>query len=153
MATPTWSQIRSQGNITTLIRISEILDQHNTRNKLEFLGIDDQTRITNRQPAYYYAKCKFFYNDQYIITYGEDRYAYAAVENSALACLQILKAIASVDITLQRVVTHCENPALATLPNLVRPSLAPEFALDEDVNRPDTPSPSCARGDADEPDR
>ena len=104
MAATTWSQLRCSGNINTLYRISEQLRQSDGRSRVE-LELDEQIRT----PIYYIGKCRFAYNVQSIVTFGEDRDPYGAVENAAVACLEILKGLARCDAELQRVIVHCEN--------------------------------------------
>jgi len=111
MAATTSTQIRCSGNITTLYKIADLLKNQDGRSRLE-LDLVDQTRT----PSSSIAKCKFLLNVQTIITFGEDRCPFAAVENAAVACFEILKGLARCDIGLQRVILYVQN-ACATVSN------------------------------------
>lgn len=105
MAATTWSQLRCSGHINSLYRISEHLRQQDGRSRVE-LELDDQIKTPSH---YYFGKCRFMYNVQSIVTFGEDRDPYGAVENAAVACYEILKGLARCDSELQRIIVYCEN--------------------------------------------
>jgi len=104
MAATTWSQLRCNGNISSLYRIVELLRQQDGRSHLD-LDLVDQVK----SPPYFIAKCKLMLNVQSVITFGEGRDPFAAAENAAVACLEILKGLARCDSNLHRLITYFDG--------------------------------------------